>query len=326
MSKAYAYRNLSSIYNESTSGGAFTKFVNSFFLQGGDVVYGATMTDNVVVKHERAISLSDCGRFRKSKYVRSSLNGIFQMVENDINNNLKVLFTGTPCQISALNKFLDKNHLTKDSLYTIDVICNGAPSPDMWKNFVMWIEAKQGRRLISFDFRKKGDKNNPYLTEAVFSDGTRLCDSPQTACWNRLFLKKLIIPPMCFSCPFKKEDRVSDITLGDFWGSGKIFTDHLLREGVSLILVNSEKGECLFDYPLHGDNAIIKKCENKEYLKYQGNLMGITCKPKHYDHFWNDYKERGFGYVANKYADADFPKSIKYKLRYYYRFVKNMFD
>ena len=151
-----------------------------------------------------------------------------------------------------------------------------------------------------------------------------MTDSPKTACWNRLFLKKLIIPKGCFNCSFKKEERISDITLGDFWGCQNIFNNKYLKEGVSLVLVNSKKGEYLFKPQDYKDNAIIEKCSDRQYIEYQGNLKGKSPKPKNYEQFWDEYKLYGFDYVANEYADAMFPKSIKYKIRKCYRYLKGL--
>lgn len=325
MSIVYAYRSLNSFYKESTSGGAFTKIVCDFYAKGGDVVYGVVLNSDLAIKHERATSVNECSKFRKSKYVRSDISGIFQMIENDIKNQLQVLFTGTPCQVHALIKYLEHRKIPLSLLFTIDVICNGTPSADVWKDYIKWIESVMGKRLQYFDFRKKGDKYNPYLTEAIFTDGTILIDSSKTACWNRLFLKKLIIPHGCFNCQFKSEHRISDITLGDFWGCQNIFNNKFLKEGVSLVLINSEKGKYLFDHNNCDENAIIEQCADRQYIKYQGNLRGISIKPKSYEQFWDEYKRCGFDYVLNKYADAKFPKSIKYKLRKYYRYLKGLF-
>lgn len=88
--------------------------------------------------------------------------------------------------------------------------------------------------------------------------------------------KKLIIPKKCFGCLFKREERVSDITLGDFWGCEDIFSDTRLHSGVSLVLINSEKGARLFADKKSDKNAIVERCIDKSYLKYQGNLRQVT--------------------------------------------------
>lgn len=116
---------------------------------------------------------------------------------------------------------------------------------------------------------------------------------------------------------------MTDITLGDFWGCEDIFSDTRLHSGVSLVLINSEKGARLFADKKSDKNAIVERCIDKSYLKYQGNLRQVTPPPTGYDDFWTCYKNKGFGYVANKYADSDFPRSLKYRMRHYYRLLKH---
>lgn len=325
MAKAYAYRSLECDFDKSTSGGAFTKIVRSFFDKGPGIVYGVVVDNDMLIKHSRATTFEDCLVFRGSKYVRSKLSNIFELISNDLCNSNRVLFSGTPCQVDALYKYLAKQNVSINDLFTIDLICNGAPSQSIWQNYVEWVESRVAKKMVDFTFRSKVDKNNPYLATAVFDDNSKLSDNPLTACYNRLFLKKLIVPQSCFDCKFKSEIRVSDITLGDFWGSNILFSDPLLKDGVSLVLTNTAKGEMLFCWPSHS-KEIIFQCKNKDYLKYQENLRGFSKVPKEYNSFWSDYRNHGFGYVANKYADSDFPKSIKYYFRRLYRNVKACFN
>lgn len=325
MVTAYAYRSFECEFDKSTSGGAFTKIISSFYDLGQGVVYGVVLDNNMKIRHLRALDPDDCSAFRGSKYVRSSLNNVFELISNDLLSSSRVLFTGTPCQVDALYKYLAKKNIPTNELFTIDLICNGAPSPKVWQDFVQWLESKVTKKMVDFKFRSKDDKNNPYLATAIFDDSSTMSDTPLTACYNRLFLKKLTIPQSCFKCKFKSEIRVSDITLGDFWGCNNIFSEPALKNGVSLVLVNSIKGKELF-CTTSQRREIIRQCENKDYLKYQDNLKGISIIPKEYDSFWEDYRANGFGYVANKYADSDFPRSIKFYLRRIYRNVKAKFN
>lgn len=166
MSNVYAYRSLVDFHRTSTSGGAFTQLAMNFFAQGGDVVYGVVLDENLAVRHQRACTLSDCEKFKKSKYVQSDLRGIFQSVTTDISKNLKVLFTGTPCQINALYTYLDKLHLPHGQVYTIDVICNGAPSAKVWTDYTSWLEKRYDIKVSVCCFTYN---HAPYLSKALDS-------------------------------------------------------------------------------------------------------------------------------------------------------------
>lgn len=325
MSKSYGYKSLTLNYQLSSSGGAFSKIVEVFYSNGEGVVYGAIMDENTNVVHDRATTLEDCCKFRKSKYVRSDSASVHQQVANDLNEGLRVLFTGSPCQIGALKTYLGKREIDTSNLYLVDFICNGAPSPRTWRDYVSWVEKKVGKRMIYFGFREKGDPNNPYLTLAKFEDGSIIKDNSITACYNRLFLQKYIVPEGCFNCVYKKEERVSDITIGDFWGSENVFERKDLKKGVSLVIVNSKKGETLFDNSLCSEEReIVVECHNKEYLPFQLNLQGVSTKPLSYGAFWSDYQMCGIDYVLRKYADMAYPKVILYPLRRFARNIKSL--
>ncbi len=325
--KAYAYKttNAKSL-NKSTSGGAFYKICELFFQFNDGVVYGVVMDSHAEVIYDRKTSLEECSAFQKSKYVKSDWSVCRLLIEKDLMSGKKVLFSGLPCHVYALNKYLDSRSISKENLITIDLICNGAPTTKLWNDYKAWLESIKGSKLTYFGFRENGDKLNPYLTHAEFANGKSLHDHPLTACYNRLFLKKLIIPNSCFKCPFKQQERYSDITIGDFWGSKNEFSEESLKEKVSLVLVNTIKGDNLFnDKQGKMGNGVIKECQEEQYLKYQHNLSGKQPFPKNYNTFWDDYNQFGFGYVAKKYGDAYYPNSLLYLIRKIVRRIKSLF-
>lgn len=71
--------------------------------------------------------------------------------------------------------------------------------------------------------------------------------------YNTLFLDGYTYRENCYSCKYAGPNRISDLTIGDYWG---IETEHpeLLSQGgydeklgISCILVNTEKGRMLCD-------------------------------------------------------------------------------
>lgn len=106
----YAYKNTPEVIEKSSSGGAFSKIANIFSGQYKDnySIYGAAWTENNEIKHIRITQLADLKQFNGSKYARSNIANIFIQVENDLQNGMAVLFSGTPCQISGLIHYLAK--------------------------------------------------------------------------------------------------------------------------------------------------------------------------------------------------------------------------
>ena len=65
--------------------------------------------------------------------------------------------------------------------------------------------------------------------------------------YSRMFYSNLMLRESCYSCPFTNFNRTSDISIADFWGWTKISDKFNDNKGVSLILVNSDKGIELID-------------------------------------------------------------------------------
>ena len=126
---------------KSQSGAAFFELAKTF-IQCGGIVYGAALTFDFSVKHIKVETLEELDKLRMSKYTQSRLTTILQQVRTYLQNGNKVLFSGTPCQVSGLNSFIPER--LKEKLTTIDLICHGVPSPSVWKEYIKYIEKKHG--------------------------------------------------------------------------------------------------------------------------------------------------------------------------------------
>ena len=207
------------------------------------------------------------------------------------------------------NKEIDDTNLIR-----IDIICHGTPKPEIWSDYVQWLEMKNKSKLIDFSFRYKGCKKT-YSSYAKFENGKEKINSFDIKMFNRLFLRRLILTEKCFKCEFAKIERITDITLGDFWGIEKIMPDFSKDNGVSEILVNTAKGKYIIESikKFNRKNADIRleQCLTNEYIKYQNNLNQPTEKPVDYDNFKIEYKNNGIEFVMKKYAGYTLKGKIK---------------
>lgn len=302
----------------SSSGGAFLFFAKTIITTFPKAkVYGVKFDSNMNLVYQSAQSIDECFQFCGSKYIHTTPNNVFREIVEDLKKNTKVLFIGTPCNIYALVSYLAKENVETDSLFTIDLICNGAPSKQFWISYVDWIQSYYKDRLIDFSFRKKGDAHNPYLTEAVFENRI-IKDTHVTASYNQVFLKKLSIRKGCFSCGFKSLDRCGDITIGDFWGIEELMPSFDNKNGVSEVIVNNAKGLELFNLAknnLENADVLIEECKDKRFIDYQDNLKSAKPKPPQYDRFNDDYNKYGMRYVMSHYADGDSVGAMRYFLK-----------
>lgn len=313
--QVYALQNEKDVLAKSSSGGAFLGIVKAFFKanEKNMYVYGVVLDANACPQYAKAESYEEAEKFCGSKYVYCSIRDVIEDLSTKLLSGATVLVSGTPCNISILKTHLRKHCIPEDKLVTVDLVCNGTPSIEFWKEYVAWLEGKCNSKLIDFKFRKKGDRYNPYLTEAIFENGKVLRDHHLTASYNQLFLKKLIIRKGCFSCKFKNLNRVADLTIGDFWGIKEILPHFNTYNEVSQVLVNSEKGKLILNQI--DDIVRMMECFDDNYLQYQQNLVSPTRIPDTYELFWNDKEINGLDYVMKKYSDAGYVGKIRYFLK-----------
>lgn len=288
---------------KSSSGGIFVE-VAKFILNNDGVVYGVEMNDDFQVKHGRATTLEEARKFQGSKYVQSDKQAIFCMVQKDLKEGKEVLFTGTPCEIAGLKKYLRKEY---DNLYTVDLICHGVPSGKLLNAFLKGKEKLYSSQIIELKFREKvyGWRNQEIYIK--FKNG-RIYHAPiWVDNFYRLFTNNYILRDSCYTCRFSSMERQGDITIGDFWNLKNVneaFEDKL---GVSSVIINSEKGKKVFE-TLKNKFDIIECTLNEINQK---NLNSPSPKPYHYEEFQRMIEKKGFEYCLKKYGSMKMREKIR---------------
>lgn len=230
----------------STSGGAFTALVDAFCGENY-VIFGAEFDDNFFVRHSWITDKQDLQRFRGSKYMQSDTGHCYSQAKAFLDQGQKVLFSGTPCQIAGLKSYLSRDY---PNLLCVDLVCYGVPSPLFFKKYKNYLENQYKSKIISINFR---DKNRIGWTGSRMSVrfangkcyskfGIAIDDS-----YMKGFLLGFFFRPTCYVCPFAKSRRISDMTIGDFWGIDKYKDDFDYEKGVSLIFVNTALGNTVFN-------------------------------------------------------------------------------
>jgi len=228
------------VRENSSSGGAFYELAVSILLEKGSV-YGCAWNDGFLTEHIRIADLKELSKLQKSKYVQSDLGNIYLYVKRDLEDGKKVLFSGVPCQIAGLYKFLGVND---NNLYTVDIICSGMGAVGVWKSYLEELIAKNGD-IKSIDFRSKefGWKCGPVLYS--FKDGSELKNLHDI--YMRTYLSGMFRKEVCSDCNYAEFPRFADITIGDFWNIQKKNPEYDDNKGTSVLIVNSSKGEQLFE-------------------------------------------------------------------------------
>lgn len=263
-SEAYVGQNKDSVSTKlSASGGIFEAIARSFLSDGGIVVgvslerIGGVLT----AKHIIIDDLNDLYKVQGSKYVQSELGDLYSITKKLLISGKKVLFSGTPCQISGLRGFLStdkKNNEFQDNLITVDIICHGVPSMKLFQDYIKCQEKILKGKIVDFKFRDKSEgwglRGKVFYTDLRGKSKSKGFPSYLSSYYN-MFLKSEIYRENCYSCPYASKVRVSDITLGDYWGIEEEHPELLdinggslsEKKGISCILLNSKKGVYWFN-------------------------------------------------------------------------------
>jgi coenzyme F420-reducing hydrogenase beta subunit len=226
-----------------SSGGAFWAFSRAILDKNG-AVYGACQLDVKTVAHIRAVSIEEAKLLRRSKYLQSDIGQIYKLVKQDLNNDIIVLFSGTPCQIAGLRAFLNREY---ENLFLCEVICHGVPSRAVWESFLREYENQKSISVDKVIYRDKsnGWKSNQYRFEYV--NGESECERSTEQIFHAGYLQGLYYRPSCGNCKFASLPRLSDISLADFWQYNGEFNGDTQQDGLSLIVVNNKKGILLLN-------------------------------------------------------------------------------
>jgi coenzyme F420-reducing hydrogenase beta subunit len=129
-------------------------------------------------------------------------------------------------------------------------------------------------------------------------------------CFDSIFYQHIALRPSCHACVFTNFTRPSDITIADFWGIENSKPELDDNKGISLVLVNTKKGEAIFE---NTKDRLIIEASTMDECRQRPLTVPAEPSPKR-DVFWNDYHEHGFEYVAKKYTEYGLSNRFKQRV------------
>lgn len=302
--KVYAakYKDRGSTF-KSTSGGLFIPIAKSVLSMGG-VVFGCAYDENLVAKHIKVETEDELYRLQSSKYVQSDTRGIYKQVKTELQNGKEVLFSGTGCQAAGLRSFLGKDY---GNLLITDIVCHGVPSPKLFKNYIDYMGKKLGGTLTSYNFRSKEKRGWDLYYKAENGQKSK-SDYGFFDPYYSAFLYCKTYRESCYECKFANKNRVSDITLADYWGIQKFHPEFFDENGVSLVLVNTEKSKKYLE-KIKDKIEIIESDYNKASVM-NANLVHPSKRPSCRDSIYDGFDCGNFEtYAKTKLAFKINPKT-----------------
>lgn len=295
----------------STSGG-ISYALSKYFLENGHFFCGVVWTKEGAI-HKISSHIEDIKLFQGSKYSHSDVKESYKDIAQLLKSDKKVLFAGTPCQVAALRNYLKIDY---DNLFTVDIICHGVPSRRILRDRIRYIEDLTGKKVVEMRFRDKQPDQLRTCCKYIFDDGTFVLYEYTKDFFFRSFVDNYALRENCFHCNYSKLQRVSDLTIADFWGYlPKSLNFFKCELGVSIILVNNEKGERLVDFMRN--DIILEKRDYKEC--YNLNMYRPQPKPVDYEKYWSDYEN---GNIPRREIQTKYLTTPKIQLTFWYRVRK----
>lgn len=310
--KVYACKNKDiKALRRSSSGGVFFELAQYVLTKKG-IVFGVIYKDKTTI-FTTAETYEELLPMLGSKYVQSNKRFIWPKVKQELKNDRLVLFTGTPCEIGALKNFLKRDY---ENLICAEVMCMGVPSPIVFSKHLDDLEKKYHSRITQINCRSKEYGAFTHSLTLKFENGKKYFRAQYAEPFIKNFHSRLFLRKSCHNCSYKKEHRDSDITMADFWGIENTNIPILEKDGVSMIIIHSQKGEDIF-------NLIKDKFEyyptTMEVAKKHQPMMTQSCTPSSLrEQFFEELKQKpdkSFAQIINKYNPITAKDVLRSKLK-----------
>lgn len=283
----YAAWRLNETERAKSSSGGIASVISEKWIEKGGVVYGASFVKPFGFQHIRCTKKENLDKIRGSKYVFSSIKMVLSLIEEDLNNDKKVLFIGTPCQVAGIESRFSKYN---EQLVCIDLLCHGTPNENILKDSIDEEIIING--IDNIVFRNQGK----YEFSIIRNNQIVYKRQLKKDLYMKGFFKGVFNRDCCYKCAFSKPYRISDLTLGDFWGVDLSAIGTIMEKGVSMLLVNTAKGFDVLN--LVKDEIVMKERPYEEAISCNKPLNEPVRRSWRYNVFKMLYPKLGFKWAA----------------------------
>lgn len=294
-----AISNNSSLLENSSSGGLFALFAEQIITRGGYVCGCIFDKDTKTAKHILSNSMDDVKKMCGSKYVQSVVYNNFRKIKELLISGREVLFTGTACQIAGLRLFLESDY---SNLILVEVLCHGTPSPQMFSDFINYWEKKVNGKVTNIKFRDKcrDGWGSEHRTSIVYTDENHRQRKKflLLPAYFSAFFYGLSLRESCYECQFARIERVSDITIGDFWGAWKKYNKSFY-EGISIASINTDRG-CSLMMEIRPKLSFVENLTLDEAIYSNDNFQHPVKRPQEREDFFAYYRKFGYKGIWKK--------------------------
>lgn len=287
------------VLKSSSSGGVFTALAK-YTIDRGGVVFGAIKNQKNEIVHTSVQSMDELEPLKLSKYYQSSLGDSYTKARNFLLDGRLVLFTGTACQVAGLISFLGKSY---PNLITMDVLCHGVTSKKTVDAFLASKEKQFKKKITDYHFRVKEETRGWYngggsRMHLFFADGTEIVEPGRYDTFFLGFTNNFFLRESCYHCRFCGTERVSDLTLADYWKcEHPEITDEQKKWGVALVLANTETGKKILSES--AEDVTLYEIDGTEAIAHNLALVKPPERPELRDTFFERIKTTDYDKIIH---------------------------
>lgn len=311
------------ILMNSSSGGVFSALAEYVLTLEGAVL-GCTMDSKNQVYHICIDSIDDLPKVTRSKYVQSCSGEIYNRIKEELLKGRWVLVSGTPCMVAGVKTYLKRYDLSK--LILVDIVCHGVPSQEFFDSYLRFLDGKYNG-ISNYQFRTKMKANNGmnfFFSYYANKYKKKIVKNWAEDSFNYLYMNAYIYRESCYSCRYARTERIGDISLCDFWNWDKYQFEFDKAASVSGILVNTKKGQALWQainsrftyYDTEISNIVINN----------GCLSRPSIRPKEREAVLDFWKNRGYETLDKEFRKGELLTIWKNKIfRLAPTFIKELY-
>ena len=209
-----------------------------------------------------------------------------------------------PCQVAGLKKYLSQEY---DNLLTVDLVCHGVPSSQLWEKHLEDLKVKYKSDVESINFRSKIYGYQCGAMKIDFKNQKKYIASSRIDPYMKSFLKNISLRESCYVCKFKTINHNSDLTLFDCWYPEELISNPK-NDGYTSIIVQTDKGRHLINQL--DKKLFLYNVDLKKMLPVNGGaIVKSALRNSYRDNFYKNVETKDINYAVNqcyKITKSDF--------------------
>lgn len=277
--KAYAAWSADEEERRTSASGGIAAEIYKHALTKGCNIAGAVQNEDFSVSLKLSNEVEDIKAFKNSKYVFSSAIELYAQLKESLKRGERSVVICLPCQVAAIRKIFRDN----PNIILADIVCHGTTPVSYLRQHNDMLEKQCGDVAKHMSFRDP-DKDTHTFTFSLYNKDNKCFYAKQPEgndAYQFGYHKMISYRENCYKCPFACSKRISDITISDYKGIGKLAPCSYSNHKVSSVLINTPTGEKTIYSLIHHKNVIAELRPTQEPIQGDPQLRHASMKNKY---------------------------------------------